>query len=181
MAMQYRTLGRSGLKVSTISLGSWLTFGNTVDQTKTERIVRRAFEKGVNLFDTADVYARGAGEEALGKAIVGLERRHLVIASKCFFPMSDAVNDRGLSRKHIHESVHASLKRLRTEYLDLFQCQRLVQAAVDERSEVAERPAQQRGGGTGGNWDARRIGTHGAANAHGGRRASAKEGDAQEI
>lgn len=124
MAMQYRPLGRSGLKVSTISLGSWLTFGNTVDQTKTERIVRRAFEKGVNLFDTADVYARGAAEDALGRAIAGLERRHLVLASKCFFPMSDEVNDRGLSRKHIHESVHASLKRLRTDYLDLFQCHR---------------------------------------------------------
>lgn len=124
MTMQYRALGRSGLKVSTISLGSWLTFGNSVDQAMTEGIVRRAFERGVNLFDTADVYARGAAEEALGKAIAGIDRRRLVLATKCFFPMSDDVNDKGLSRKHIHESVHASLRRLRTDYVDLFQCHR---------------------------------------------------------
>ena len=122
--MRYRPLGRSGLKVSTVSLGSWLTFGNTLDGASTERIVQRAFELGVNLFDTADVYANGAAELALGKAIAGLQRRHLVLASKCFFPFSEDVNDRGLSRKHIMESAHDSLRRLGTDYLDLFQCHR---------------------------------------------------------
>jgi aryl-alcohol dehydrogenase-like predicted oxidoreductase len=78
----------------------------------------------VNLFDTADVYARGAGEVALGKAISSLRSEHLVLASKCFFPMSDDVNDRGLSRKHVVESLHGSLRRLATDYLDLYQCHR---------------------------------------------------------
>jgi voltage-dependent potassium channel beta subunit len=123
-AMQYRRLGSSGLKVSAISLGSWLTIGNTVGQRESAALVRAAFEAGINLFDTADVYACGEGERALGEAIAGLRRESLVIASKCFFPMSDEVNDRGLSRKHVFESLHASLRRLRTDYLDLYQCHR---------------------------------------------------------
>ena len=122
--MRYVRLGRSGLKVSVVSLGSWLTLGNTVDQAATDRLVAHARELGVNLFDTADVYARGDGELALGKAIGSLRREHLVLASKCFFPMSDDVNDRGLSRKHVVESLHASLRRLGTDYLDLYQCHR---------------------------------------------------------
>ena len=122
--MQHRKLGRSGLQVSAVSLGSWLTIGNTVDQEAATRLVRRAHELGVNLFDTADVYARGEAEVVLGQAIAGMRREHLVLASKCFFPMSDDVNDRGLSRKHVLESAHSSLRRLRTEYLDLFQCHR---------------------------------------------------------
>jgi voltage-dependent potassium channel beta subunit len=122
--MQYRRLGQSGLKVSSVSLGSWLTYGNAAEQGTTARIVAAARERGVNLFDTADVYARGEGEIALGKALRGVRREHIVLASKCFFPMSDDVNDRGLSRKHIVESVHASLRRLETSYLDLYQCHR---------------------------------------------------------
>jgi aryl-alcohol dehydrogenase-like predicted oxidoreductase len=122
--MQYRNLGRSGLKVSVVGLGSWLTFGNTVDAAGTSRLVRAAFDRGVNLFDTADVYARGDGERALGAAIRGLPRHRLVLASKCFFPMSEDCNDRGLSRKHVHESVDGSLLRLGTDYLDLYQCHR---------------------------------------------------------
>jgi aryl-alcohol dehydrogenase-like predicted oxidoreductase len=122
--MQYRRLGDSGLKVSTFGLGSWLTIGNAVDDGETERIVQTAFDAGVNLFDTADVYNRGEAERALGRAIGGLPRHHLVLASKCFFPMSDDVNDRGLSRKHIIESAHRSLRRLGTGYLDLYQCHR---------------------------------------------------------
>ncbi len=123
--MQYRRLGQSGLKVSAVSLGSWLTYGNVLDQSATTRIVAAARERGVNLFDTADVYARGDGEVALGKALRGVRREHVVIASKCFFPMSDDVNDCGLSRKHVVESLHASLRRLDTSYLDLYQCHRL--------------------------------------------------------
>jgi aryl-alcohol dehydrogenase-like predicted oxidoreductase len=122
--MQYRILGNSGLKVSVISLGSWLTFGNTVSAAETSRVIEIAFERGVNLFDTADVYKNGEGEKALGQAIRSLSRNKLVIASKCFFPMSDDVNDRGLSRKHIHESIDGSLRRLGTDYLDLYQCHR---------------------------------------------------------
>jgi len=124
-AMQYRRLGQSGLKVSAVSLGSWLTVGNTVEQAATDRLVAAARELGINLFDTADVYAGGRAETVLGKAIAKLRREHLVLASKCFFPMSDDVNDRGLSRKHVFESLHASLRRLGIDYLDLYQCHRL--------------------------------------------------------
>lgn len=122
--MQYRTLGHSGLKVSAVSLGSWLTLGRTVEGQAADRLVRAAFERGVNLFDTADVYHSGEGERALGQAIAGLPRHRLVLASKCFFPMSDDVNDRGLSRKHVHESIDGTLRRLGTDYLDLYQCHR---------------------------------------------------------
>ncbi len=122
--MEYRSLGRSGLRVSEVSLGSWLTFGSSVDPAATEHLVRRAFDLGINLFDTADVYAGGAAEEALGRAIRELPRHHLVIASKCFFPVSQDPNDRGLSRKHVVESVERSLRRLGTDYLDLQQCHR---------------------------------------------------------
>jgi aryl-alcohol dehydrogenase-like predicted oxidoreductase len=122
--MKYRNLGRSGLKVSSVSLGSWLTLGNVVDDSGSRRIVHAAFERGVNLFDTADVYAMGEGEKALGRAIAELPRHRLVLASKCFFPMSDDPNDRGLSRKHIHESIDATLQRLGTDYVDLYQCHR---------------------------------------------------------
>jgi voltage-dependent potassium channel beta subunit len=122
--MEYRQLGRSGLRVSEVSLGSWLTLGSSVDREGTREIVQRAYELGVNFFDTADVYANGEAEQALGQALRAIPRRHVVIASKCFFPMSERPNDWGLSRKHIVESVEASLERLGTEYLDLHQCHR---------------------------------------------------------
>ncbi len=122
--MEYRKLGRSGLDVSTVSLGSWLTLGSSVDRKATREIVTRAFDLGVNFFDTADVYSNGEAEEALGEALAEIPRRHVVIATKCFFPMSDLPNDRGLSRKHIFESVHDSLRRLGTDYIDLMQCHR---------------------------------------------------------
>ena len=122
--MRYRPLGASGLKVSVVGLGSWLTIGNAVDDATSARLVRSAFERGVNLFDTADVYAEGEGERALGRAIRELPRHRLVLATKCFFPMSDDPNDRGLSRKHVHESLRSSLQRLGTDYVDLYQCHR---------------------------------------------------------
>jgi aryl-alcohol dehydrogenase-like predicted oxidoreductase len=122
--VRYRSLGRSGLQVSEIALGSWLTLGSSVDRAATRAIVQRAFELGVNLFDTADVYAEGQAEQALGFALGELPRHHLVLASKAFFPMSDDPNDRGLSRKHLFESVEGSLRRLGTNYLDLHQCHR---------------------------------------------------------
>lgn len=122
--MEYRNLGGSGLVVSEIGLGSWLTLGSSVDRAGTRELVHAAYDLGVNFFDTADVYANGDGEVALGAALEGIPRRYVVIASKCFFPMSEHPNDRGLSRKHIFESVEASLARLGTDYLDVHQCHR---------------------------------------------------------
>jgi len=122
--MEYRRVGQSGLQVSEIGLGSWLTLGSSVGSTGSGDLVQRAFDLGINFFDTADVYANGSAEEALGRAVQDLPRRHLVIATKCFFAMSERPNDRGLSRKHITESVHGSLRRLGTDYVDLHQCHR---------------------------------------------------------
>ncbi|MBL8753972.1 MAG: aldo/keto reductase family protein [Planctomycetes bacterium] len=122
--MLYRPLGSSGLKVSVVGLGSWLTVGNAVDEPATRRLVHAAFERGVNLFDTADVYLKGEAERVLGHALRDLPRHRLVVATKCFFPMSDDPNDRGLSRKHVHQSLAASLRRLQLDYVDLYQCHR---------------------------------------------------------
>ena len=122
--MQYRNLGRTGLKLGAVSLGGWLTYGNTVDAASTSAVVRRALECGVNHFDTADVYAQGECESALGRALEGVRRSSIVLASKVFWPTGQGPNDQGLSRKHIHESVAASLKRLKTDYLDIYYCHR---------------------------------------------------------
>ena len=123
--MKYRKLGNTGLFVSEIGYGSWLTFANQVDVDRAERIVRRALELGINYIDTADVYARGQAEELLGRVLSGKVRRQdYVLATKVYFPMSDGVNDRGLSRKHIFDSVHDSLRRLNEEYIDIYYCHR---------------------------------------------------------
>ena len=122
--MNYRRLGRYGVKVSEIAVGGWLTHGRSIGDDTTTSIVHKAFDLGVNFFDTADVYNAGEAEKSLAKAIKDFRREDLFIATKCFFPMSDGPNDRGLSRKHIVESVHASLNRLQTEYVDLMQCHR---------------------------------------------------------
>lgn len=122
--MQYRRLGRSGVKVSEIALGSWLTYGGSVDAAKSEEIIDRAYALGINFFDTANVYARGAAEEIMGKALRKYPRESYVLATKVFFPMGDGPNDRGLSRKHIIEQCEASLKRLGVDYIDLYQCHR---------------------------------------------------------
>lgn len=123
-AMRTRALGRSGLQVSEVSLGSWLTLGSRVDYNETARLVHHAFDLGINFFDTADVYAQGEAEKALGESLRELPRHHVVLATKAFFPMSEHPNDRGLSRKHLFESVEGSLRRLGTDYLDLHQCHR---------------------------------------------------------
>jgi aryl-alcohol dehydrogenase-like predicted oxidoreductase len=122
--MQYRHLGSSGVKVSAISLGSWLTFGHRTEERVAVKCVRRAFELGINLYDTANLYAEGRAEEVLGKALAPLPRHEYVLATKAYFPVGPGPNDRGLSRKHIFEQVHVSLRRLRTDYVDLFQCHR---------------------------------------------------------
>ena len=122
--MHYRRLGRSGIKVSEISLGAWVTFGNQISEKSAAELVHTAYDQGVNFFDNADVYAKGKAEEVLGKAIADISRETLVISSKVFFPTMDGVNGRGLSRKHITESIQASLKRLNLEYLDVYFCHR---------------------------------------------------------
>jgi len=122
--MRYRPLGPTGCQVSTIALGSWLTLGSSVDQATTSALVKEALAGGVNFLDTADIYTRGEAELALGRAIAGVRRQDLVLATKVFWPMSDNVNDKGLSRKHVMESCANSLKRLGTDYIDLYQCHR---------------------------------------------------------
>jgi len=121
--MQYRRLGRSGLKISAVSLGAWTTYGGSVQDTKlVTDIVRAAFEAGVNFFDNADAYALGAGEEAMAQAYedLAIPRHHLVLSTKVFWPMSEVVTDSGLSRKHVLESIDLSLERMRTDYVDIY-------------------------------------------------------------
>lgn len=122
--MKYRKLGKYGVKVSEVSLGSWLTFGGATEDAQAKACVEKAFDLGINFFDTANVYARGAAEEFLGQALAPYKRDDLFVATKVFFPMGDGPNDRGLSRKHIMEQCHASLKRLKMDYVDLYQCHR---------------------------------------------------------
>lgn len=122
--MEYRKLGRTGLRVSAVSIGGWLTLGGSVDTDNSRSILDRALGEGINFVDLADIYARGRAEEVAGEALAHRRREDLVISSKVFWPMSEGPNDRGLSRKHIMESVNASLRRLRTDYLDLYFCHR---------------------------------------------------------
>ncbi|GAB4501116.1 MAG: aldo/keto reductase family protein [Anaerolineales bacterium] len=122
--MHYRRLGRSGLKVSEISLGSWVTFGGQVGEPIAADLLHAAYEAGVNFFDNADIYANGLSEEVMGRAMRDLPREALVLSSKVFWPTMAGPNGRGLSRKHIIESVNASLRRLGTDYLDLYFCHR---------------------------------------------------------
>ncbi len=119
--MNYRRLGASGLQVSEISLGTWTTFGGSLGAGDAVPIVRRAFELGVNLFDTADVYLRGVAETELGMAIRELPRGEIVIATKCMGRMGEGPMARGLSRKHIFDAIDASLRRLNLDYVDLYQ------------------------------------------------------------
>jgi len=122
--MNYRKMGRTGLKISSVSIGGWLTLGGSVDAERSARILRRAVEGGVNFIDLADVYSAGAAEEVAGAAVRGLDRASLVLSSKVFGRMGDGPNQRGLSRKHIIESCEASLRRIGTDYLDLYFCHR---------------------------------------------------------
>lgn len=122
--MEYRRLGRAGVRVSSISLGSWLTYGGSVANDSARLCVQKAYELGVNLFDTSDAYYRGGAETVLGEVLQDFPRSSYVLATKVFFPVGDGPNDKGLSRKHIFEECHASLKRLKTDYIDLYQCHR---------------------------------------------------------
>jgi len=131
--MQYRRLGDAGVKLSEIGLGGWLTFGNAVDLEQGRRVMDKALEEGINFLDTSNVYARGKCEEAWGELLKDKRRSSYVLATKVFFPMDNGPNDKGLSRKHVFEQCDASLKRLKTEYIDLYQCHRM-----DEETEVEE-------------------------------------------
>ena len=122
--MHYRRLGRSGLKVSEISLGAWITFGAQLGEEAAAELIHAAYEQGINFFDNADMYAGGQAEDMMGRAIRDLPREALVISSKVFWPTMPGPNGRGLSRKHVTESVNASLRRLDVEYLDLYYCHR---------------------------------------------------------
>jgi len=122
--MHYRRMGQWGLKLSEISLGTWITFGEQIEEQTAIDLVHAAYEQGVNYFDTADINAGGKAEKILGKAIANLPRESIVLSSKVFGPTMPGPNGRGLSRKHVFESVHGSLNRLGTDYLDIYFCQR---------------------------------------------------------
>jgi voltage-dependent potassium channel beta subunit len=122
--MKYRNLGNSGLRVSEIGLGSWLTYGKAVQNQTAHGCIHRAYELGINFFDTANAYEGGKAEQILGEALQDYPRSSYVVATKVFFPMGEGPNDRGLSRKHIMEQCDASLKRLGLDYIDLYQCHR---------------------------------------------------------
>jgi aryl-alcohol dehydrogenase-like predicted oxidoreductase len=122
--MEFRRLGRSGMKVSEISYGNWLTHGSQVEADQATACVREALEVGITTFDTADVYAGTRAESVLGEALKGERREGLEIFTKVYWPTGPGQNDRGLSRKHILESCHASLRRLQTDYVDLYQAHR---------------------------------------------------------
>jgi voltage-dependent potassium channel beta subunit len=122
--MEYRRLGKHGIKVSELSLGFWVTFGGQVGEDVARECMLAAYEAGINFFDNADAYAGGNAEIVMGKIIKEIKRSDLVLSSKLFWPMGEGPNDRGLSRKHIMESVHTSLKRIGTDYLDFYFCHR---------------------------------------------------------
>src|SRR5258707_9122614 len=123
--MEYRRLGQAGMKVSAISLGGWINYGEgKVPTGDAEKVILKAYELGINFFDIADIYGRGEAEKQMGAVLKQYPRHTLVISSKVFWPMSDEVNDHGLSRKHIHESIDGSLERLGTDYVDIYYCHR---------------------------------------------------------
>jgi aryl-alcohol dehydrogenase-like predicted oxidoreductase len=122
--MEFRHLGRSGLLVSEISYGNWITHGSQVEEDQATECVRAALDLGITTFDTADVYAGTRAEEVLGRALAGERREGLEIFTKVYWPTGPGRNDRGLSRKHIHESINGSLRRLQTDYVDLYQAHR---------------------------------------------------------
>ena len=122
--MEHRHLGRSGLKISEIAYGNWLTHGSQVEEDAAKACVAAALDEGITTFDTADVYAGTAAEAVLGRALHGVRRESVEIFTKVYWPTGPGVNDRGLSRKHIIESANSSLRRLQTDYVDLYQAHR---------------------------------------------------------
>lgn len=122
--MNYRRLGNSGLQISEIGLGGWLTVGNAIPKEQAKDVLDAAFNLGINFLDTANVYAKGKAETVWGELLKGRKRDAYVLATKVYFPMGDRPNQSGLSRKHVTEQCVSSLKRLKTDHLDLYQCHR---------------------------------------------------------
>ena len=127
--MQYNHVGTTGLRVSSLSIGGWLTYGGSVDVGRSVEILRAAIDAGINFVDMADVYVRGEAERVVDHLLrdyctAGRQRSDLVLSTKVFWPMSDNTNDRGLSRKHIFESIDKSLRRMGTDYVDMYFCHR---------------------------------------------------------
>jgi aryl-alcohol dehydrogenase-like predicted oxidoreductase len=122
--MEYRHLGRSGLKISEIAYGNWVTHGSQIEEDAARACVAAALDAGITTFDTADVYAGTRAEQILGRALHGVRRESLEISSKVYWPAGPGPNDTGLSRKHVMESAHGSLRRLQTDYLDLYHAHR---------------------------------------------------------
>jgi aryl-alcohol dehydrogenase-like predicted oxidoreductase len=136
--MEFRRLGRSGLNISEISYGNWLTHGSQVEEEQAQACIKAALEAGITTFDTADVYANTAAESVLGRGLKGQRRESLEIFTKVFGPTGPkGPNDKGLSRKHILESANASLKRLDTDYLDLYQAHRFDRSVPLEETMLA--------------------------------------------
>lgn len=140
--MRYRPLGDSGFQVSEVSLGSWLTYGLGVDDRNARACLDRAFDLGVNLIDTANIYGRGAAESFLGKALKNHPRDSYILATKLYFPMTEA--DRGLSAEQVYKQIDASLERLNTDYVDLYQCHRYdVNTPLEETMEALTNVVRQ--------------------------------------
>jgi aryl-alcohol dehydrogenase-like predicted oxidoreductase len=135
--MEFRRLGRSGLSVSEIAYGNWLTHGSQVEEEQAAACVRAALDAGITTFDTADVYAGTRAESVLGRALAGQRREGLEICTKVFWPTGAGANDRGLGRKHIIESMHRSLSRLQTEYVDVYQAHRFDRSTPLEETFLA--------------------------------------------
>jgi 1-deoxyxylulose-5-phosphate synthase len=135
--MRYRPLGDSDIEVSEVSLGSWLTYGGSVGFEQARACVDAAFEVGINFLDTANVYARGGAEEFLGDVLAGRPRDSYLLATKLYFAMDDARENRGLSRPQVLKQIDDSLRRLRTDYVDLYQCHRYdVETPLEETMEA---------------------------------------------
>jgi 1-deoxyxylulose-5-phosphate synthase len=140
--VKYRELGASGLRVSVISLGSWLTFSGGIEKRQALECIHKALDLGITLFDTANVYGRGAAESVLGEAFAGMARGSYILATKVFFPMGQF--DKGLSRAQIAKQLDASLRRLGTDHVDLYQCHRYdIETPLDETMEALTRAVRQ--------------------------------------
>jgi aryl-alcohol dehydrogenase-like predicted oxidoreductase len=142
--VRHRQLGSSDLQVSEIALGSWLTYGLGVDDTAARACVEKAFEVGINFFDTSNVYGRGGAETFLGEVLQNRPRDSYVLATKLFFPMDDTGDNQGLSREQVFKQIDDSLRRLRTDYVDLYQCHRYdQQTPLEETMEALTEVVRQ--------------------------------------
>ena len=143
--MEFRRLGRSGLTVSEIAYGNWITHGSQVEEDAAKACVQAALDSGITTFDTADVYARTRAESVLGRALAGVRRESYELFTKAYWPTGSGPNDRGLGRKHLTESCHASLRRLGTDYLDLYQAHRYDSSTPLEETMLAYADLVRRG------------------------------------